>query len=152
MPVSFNITVGPLDDGSGRYLASVADSSDDVIGARAGTAEAAALRAVSLYLKVNDRDPSAAQVTVNNVYRAPERKPRVAVGPLSVRAILEDAIRNDTEVEITYTDTNNATTERTVEPFRFKDGREGELIECFDGLRGQVRNFRVDRISKAVMK
>lgn len=152
MPVTFSVMVGPAGDGTDRYLATVGDSDDDVVGARAGTAEAAALRAVSLYLKLHD--PSAPD-TPTTEHPADDwakkpflRKSRVAVGPLSIREIIEDAIRNDTEVEITYRDNNNVETVRKVEPFRFKEGRESELIECFDDLRGQVRNFRLDRISR----
>lgn len=152
MPVTFSVMVGPAGDGTDRYLATVGDSDDDVVGARAGTAEAAALRAVSLYLKLHDPSAPDTPTTEHPADAFAQRKPRVAVGPLSIREIIEDAIRNDTEVEITYRDSNNVETVRKVEPFQFKEGRESELIECFDDLRGQVRNFRLDRISRVESK
>lgn len=157
MPVNLSITVGPLDDGTGRYLAAVGDvgDADDVIGARAGTAEAAALRAVSLYFKVYPTgEPQAPAVTPSLADTAAEVTrellSRTAVGEPAIRQMIEHAIRGDREVEITYTDTNGVTTVREIEPFRFRDGREGELVESFDKLRGQVRNFRLDRIKRAM--
>lgn len=149
MPVNLDITVTAAD---GRYIATVT-SSDDVIGSRAGTAEAAALRAVSLFFKVHPDAATWSQPHPADAYA--QQHPADAFGPLvcvtaaDIRNLIEDAISEEYEVSIVYRDAEDKVTERTIAPFRFRDGRNGELVESFDDLRGQVRNFRLASIQRA---
>lgn len=157
MPVNLSITVGPMDDGTDRYVAAIGNG-DDVLGARSDTAESAVLRAVSLYFKVYpdaEGEPAAGPVTITNTFATTQppverkRPPRSAVGEDGIRRLIEDAIRRDANVNILYRDGKGNSTSREIEPFRFTDGRESDLVECFDELRGQIRNFRLDRIERA---
>jgi hypothetical protein len=143
--ITLNVTVGPKD---GRYLA-VASNGDDVFGARADTPQAAAQRAVELWFEIaGDSVPQTS--TAADEFAQTIRR-RVGVATPTIREIIEDAIRRDQPVDIEYRDAAGHSTKREIDPSRITpDGVGGtELVECYDNLRGQIRNFRLDRIVKA---
>jgi proteasome accessory factor C len=55
-------------------------------------------------------------------------------------------------LELVYYKENEDTfSERTVEPYRLENGREGWYAECYDLERGAMRHFKLDRIKEATI-
>jgi predicted DNA-binding transcriptional regulator YafY len=71
-----------------------------------------------------------------------DRGPEVTPIPVDKRlVVLFDAVAERKPVTFTYNDT-----ERTVDPYRLDFQRDHWYVSGFDHVRGEERNFRVDRI------
>jgi hypothetical protein len=75
--------------------------------------------------------------------------PEHAVGPRAIRELLDRAVQERRQVRLTYypSSRGGATTERTVDPWSFRD----DLLRGYCHLRGGERTFAVDRIGGATL-
>ncbi|MBO2451903.1 YafY family transcriptional regulator [Actinomadura barringtoniae] len=69
--------------------------------------------------------------------------------PVSVPAVLEEAMSARRVVRISYVDGAGAETERDVEPVAFTGGERGWYLIGWCRLRGGTRVFRIDRVRRA---
>jgi len=67
-----------------------------------------------------------------------------------VRSVVEDGVRTQTVVRITFTDRHGVTTRRSVEPCGFYATPEQWALVAWCRLRAGGRLFRLDRISRAI--
>ena len=66
--------------------------------------------------------------------------------------VVNGAIADRKVLELVYYKENEDTfSERTVEPYRLENGREGWYAECYDLERDAMRHFKLDRIKEATI-
>jgi proteasome accessory factor C len=78
----------------------------------------------------------------------------IAVGSGGVEAarVVNEAIASRRILELNYYKENEDTfSQRTVEPYRLENGREGWYAECYDPERSAMRHFKLDRIKEATI-
>jgi proteasome accessory factor C len=78
----------------------------------------------------------------------------IAVEPGGAEAarVVNEAIASRRVLELNYYKENEDTfSQRTVEPYRLENGREGWYAECYDPERGAMRHFKLDRIKEATI-
>ncbi len=64
--------------------------------------------------------------------------------------VVNDAIAGSHVLELKYYKENeDQFTDRSVEPYRLENGREGWYVECYDLTKEGVRHFKLDRIKTA---
>lgn len=68
-----------------------------------------------------------------------------------VRRTIEEAVRRNVVVNITYVDANKRTSRRSVEAIGFFHGTDGWHLNGWCELRGAGRIFRLDRITSATL-
>ena len=69
-----------------------------------------------------------------------------------VARIVNEAIAGRRILELQYYKENeDQFTERSVEPYRLENGREGWYVECFDLTKDGVRHFKLDRVKEATL-
>lgn len=61
-------------------------------------------------------------------------------------AIVEDAIRDERELRISYEDQAGYETTRVIRPLAFAESRSGESVAAWCALRRGFRHFRLDRV------
>ncbi len=67
-----------------------------------------------------------------------------------VARVVNDAIAGRHVLELKYYKENeDQFTDRSVEPYRLENGREGWYVECYDLTKDGVRHFKLDRIKTA---
>ena len=78
---------------------------------------------------------------------------RVAVSPLAIKTLIEDAYRRGGGVRIDYVDAmGERTYERLIDPknaFHTRGYSTNEYVTAYDYKRGEMRSFRLDRIQRA---
>src|SRR3984885_15361444 len=63
-----------------------------------------------------------------------------------------EAIAGSRVLELAYYKENeDQFTDRSVEPYRLENGREGWYVECYDLTKGGVRHFKLDRVKEATL-
>ncbi len=71
-------------------------------------------------------------------------------GDAAVARVVNDAIAASRVLELRYYKENeDQFTDRSVEPYRLENGREGWYVECYDLTKDGVRHFKLDRIKEA---
>jgi proteasome accessory factor C len=66
--------------------------------------------------------------------------------------VVNEAIASRRVLQLVYYKENEDTfSERTVEPYRLENGREGWYAECYDLERDAMRHFKLDRIKEATI-
>jgi proteasome accessory factor C len=78
----------------------------------------------------------------------------IAVEPGGAEAarVVNEAIATRHVLELNYYKENEDTfSQRTVEPYRLENGREGWYAECYDLERDAMRHFKLDRIKEATI-
>jgi proteasome accessory factor C len=76
----------------------------------------------------------------------------VESGGAEAARVVNEAIASRRVLELNYYKENEDTfSQRTVEPYRLENGREGWYAECFDPERGAMRHFKLDRIKEATI-
>lgn len=64
---------------------------------------------------------------------------------------LVEAISNESETVIIYSDKDSVISARVIRPLAIKRSKNGKpILKAFDGQRDDWRNFRLDRIQKCV--
>jgi proteasome accessory factor C len=73
-------------------------------------------------------------------------------GDARVARMVNDAIAGSKVLELSYYKENeDQFTDRSVEPYRLENGREGWYVECYDLTKGGVRHFKLDRVKEATL-
>jgi proteasome accessory factor BC len=73
-------------------------------------------------------------------------------GDAEVARKVNDAIAASKVLELSYYKENeDQFTDRSVEPYRLENGREGWYVECYDLTKGGVRHFKLDRVKEATL-
>lgn len=73
---------------------------------------------------------------------------RKATSPETTRRMIENAIRRNHPVTISYTSLNGRDIVRTIEPYALDESKAGDtLVKSMDREQGDYRSFRLDRIS-----
>jgi proteasome accessory factor C len=73
-------------------------------------------------------------------------------GDAHVARKVNDAIAGRRVLELSYYKENeDQFTERSVEPYRLENGREGWYVECYDLTKEGVRHFKLDRVKEATL-
>ncbi len=73
-------------------------------------------------------------------------------GGAEASRVVNEAIASRRVLELNYYKENEDTfSQRTVEPYRLENGREGWYAECYDPERGAMRHFKLDRIKEATI-
>jgi proteasome accessory factor C len=73
-------------------------------------------------------------------------------GDAKVARQVNDAIAGSRVMELSYYKENeDQFTDRSVEPYRLENGREGWYVECYDLTKGGVRHFKLDRVKEATL-
>jgi predicted DNA-binding transcriptional regulator YafY len=73
-------------------------------------------------------------------------------GDAKVARQVNDAIASSRVLELSYYKENeDQFTDRSVEPYRLENGREGWYVECYDLTKGGVRHFKLDRVKEATL-
>jgi proteasome accessory factor C len=73
-------------------------------------------------------------------------------GDAEVARKVNDAIASSRVLELSYYKENeDQFTDRSVEPYRLENGREGWYVECYDLTKGGVRHFKLDRVKEATL-
>jgi predicted DNA-binding transcriptional regulator YafY len=76
----------------------------------------------------------------------------VESGGAEAARVVNEAIASRKVLKLTYYKENEDTfSERTVEPYRLENGREGWYAECYDPERSAMRHFKLDRIKEATI-
>ena len=76
----------------------------------------------------------------------------VESGGVEAARVVNEAIASRKVLKLTYYKENEDTfSERTVEPYRLENGREGWYAECYDPERSAMRHFKLDRIKEATI-
>jgi predicted DNA-binding transcriptional regulator YafY len=71
-------------------------------------------------------------------------------GDAKVARMVNDAIAGSRVLELSYYKENeDQFTDRSVEPYRLENGREGWYVECYDLTKEGVRHFKLDRVKEA---
>jgi proteasome accessory factor BC len=71
-------------------------------------------------------------------------------GDAEVARTVNDAIAASKVLDLSYYKENeDQFTERSVEPYRLENGREGWYVECYDLTKEGVRHFKLDRVKEA---
>jgi proteasome accessory factor C len=71
-------------------------------------------------------------------------------GDAKVARVVNDAIASHRVLELKYYKENeDQFTDRSVEPYRLENGREGWYVECYDLTKDGVRHFKLDRVKEA---
>ncbi len=71
-------------------------------------------------------------------------------GDAKVARKVNDAIAGRRVLELSYYKENeDQFTDRTVEPYRLENGREGWYVECYDLTKKGIRHFKLDRVKEA---
>jgi hypothetical protein len=111
------------------------------VSARSPATVAAALRGAGVALDID------AAVAAHAAEPALPTATEEAVGPRSVRALLERAVAEHRQVRLQYfaSSRGGAATERVVDPWTFRD----DLLRGYCHLRSDERAFAVDRIGRA---
>ncbi len=124
----------------------------------------AGLRAVAATVAVSEKAPKAVEAALRAagvrldadeaVRVEPDRPalpgtPEVAVGPRAVRALFERAAAEQRQLRLQYfaSSRGGAATERTVDPWEFRD----DLLRGYCHLREGERTFAVDRVGRATL-
>ncbi len=69
-----------------------------------------------------------------------------------VARVVNEAIASSRILELKYYKENeDQFTDRSVEPYRLENGREGWYVECYDRTKDGVRHFKLDRIKEATL-
>ncbi|HWW67139.1 MAG TPA: WYL domain-containing protein [Solirubrobacterales bacterium] len=69
-----------------------------------------------------------------------------------VARVVNEAIAGSRVLELKYYKENeDQFTDRSVEPYRLENGREGWYVECFDLGREAIRHFKLDRVKEATV-
>jgi proteasome accessory factor C len=69
-----------------------------------------------------------------------------------VARVVNEAIAASRILELKYYKENeDQFTDRSVEPYRLENGREGWYVECYDRTKDGVRHFKLDRIKEATL-
>jgi proteasome accessory factor C len=70
-------------------------------------------------------------------------------GDAEVARTVNDAIAASKVLELSYYKENeDQFTDRSVEPYRLENGREGWYVECYDLTKEGVRHFKLDRVKE----
>ncbi len=93
--------------------------------------------------------PPAAALGVEHLRHRLRVQPAPARAAPRVLAVLEQAVPDNTAVRLRYTDRNNTTTDRTIEPAGFYGTPDGRALAAWCQLRKDARLFRLDRIRTA---
>ncbi len=73
-------------------------------------------------------------------------------GDAEVARVVNEAIAGSRVLELKYYKENeDQFTDRSVEPYRLENGREGWYVECYDLTKEGVRHFKLDRIKEATV-
>ncbi len=73
-------------------------------------------------------------------------------GDAEVARKVNDAIAGRRVLELSYYKENeDQFTDRSVEPYRLENGREGWYVECYDLTKEGVRHFKLDRVKEATL-
>jgi predicted DNA-binding transcriptional regulator YafY len=73
-------------------------------------------------------------------------------GDAEVARKVNEAIAGSKVLELSYYKENeDQFTDRSVEPYRLENGREGWYVECYDLTKGGVRHFKLDRVKEATL-
>jgi len=73
-------------------------------------------------------------------------------GDAEVARTVNDAIAASKVLDLSYYKENeDQFTERSVEPYRLENGREGWYVECYDLTKEGVRHFKLDRVKEATV-
>ena len=73
-------------------------------------------------------------------------------GDAEVARKVNEAIAGSRVLELAYYKENeDQFTDRSVEPYRLENGREGWYVECYDLTKGGVRHFKLDRVKEATL-
>ncbi len=73
-------------------------------------------------------------------------------GDAEVARKVNDAIAASKVLELSYYKENeDQFTDRSVEPYRLENGREGWYVECYDLTKEGVRHFKLDRVKEATL-
>jgi predicted DNA-binding transcriptional regulator YafY len=73
-------------------------------------------------------------------------------GDAEVARKVNDAIAKRRVLELSYYKENeDQFTDRSVEPYRLENGREGWYVECYDLTKEGVRHFKLDRVKEATL-
>ncbi len=73
-------------------------------------------------------------------------------GDARVARMVNDAIAGSNVLELSYYKENeDQFTDRSVEPYRLENGREGWYVECYDLTKEGVRHFKLDRVKEATL-
>jgi len=76
----------------------------------------------------------------------------VESGGAEAARVVNEAIASRRVLELNYYKENEDTfSQRTVEPYRLENGREGWYAECYDPDRSAMRHFKLDRIKEATI-
>jgi proteasome accessory factor C len=71
-------------------------------------------------------------------------------GDAEVARTVNEAIAQSRVLELSYYKENeDQFTNRSVEPYRLENGREGWYVECYDLTKEGVRHFKLDRVKEA---
>ena len=71
-------------------------------------------------------------------------------GDAEVARLVNEAIAESRVLDLKYYKENeDQFTDRSVEPYRLENGREGWYVECYDLTKEGVRHFKLDRIKEA---
>jgi proteasome accessory factor BC len=71
-------------------------------------------------------------------------------GDAGVARVVNDAIAGNRVLDLKYYKENeDQFTDRSVEPYRLENGREGWYVECYDLNKEGVRHFKLDRVKEA---
>ncbi|MGI8535425.1 MAG: helix-turn-helix transcriptional regulator [Mycobacteriales bacterium] len=93
--------------------------------------------------------PPATAIGVEHLRSRLRVQPAPPAATPRVLAVLEQAVTDHTAVRLRYTDRNDASTERTIEPAGFYDTPDGWALAAWCQLRDDARLFRLDRIHTA---
>ncbi len=74
------------------------------------------------------------------------RQPRPIDDWEELASVLNDAIRDEQELRIAYSDQGGEDTVRTIRPLAWAESRRGDSVAAWCKLRKDFRNFRLDRI------
>jgi predicted DNA-binding transcriptional regulator YafY len=73
-------------------------------------------------------------------------------GDAEVARVVNEAIAGSRVLELKYYKENeDQFTDRSVEPYRLENGREGWYVECYDLTKDGVRHFKLDRVKQATL-
>ena len=73
-------------------------------------------------------------------------------GDAEVARVVNEAIAGSRVLELKYYKENeDQFTDRSVEPYRLENGREGWYVECYDLTKEGVRHFKLDRVKEATL-
>jgi predicted DNA-binding transcriptional regulator YafY len=73
-------------------------------------------------------------------------------GDAEVARTVNEAIAESRVLELSYYKENeDQFTNRSVEPYRLENGREGWYVECYDLTKEGVRHFKLDRVKEATL-